>query len=89
MFNCDKCGLCCQNLNKSKNADNLNDGTGVCVYYDKKSKLCTIYNNRPPQCNVDYMYRKYFFKYMTLDEYYKINYDICKLLKKEEKERMF
>lgn len=36
MFNCDKCGLCCQNLNKSINADDLNDGTGVCVYYNKK-----------------------------------------------------
>lgn len=31
-FECDKCGLCCMNLNKSSLYDDLNDGTGVCIF---------------------------------------------------------
>lgn len=84
-FICDKCGLCCQSLNKLKIESKLNDATGTCIHFDKKTKLCKIYNHRPPQCNVDYMYENYFSKIMTIDKYYEINYKVCKLLK----ERMF
>lgn len=84
VFNCDKCGLCCQNLNKSELYNDLNDGTGVCVYFDKKSKLCMIYENRPLKCNIDKLYNLYFRKYYSIEEYYKLNKNICDELKEEK-----
>lgn len=79
-FKCDKCGLCCQNLNLNKLYDDLNDGTGCCIYYDKKTKLCKIYDNRPEKCNVKAMY-KYFALYMSYEEYLNMNTKMCKILK--------
>lgn len=76
IFNCSKCGLCCCNLKNSDIYNDLNDGTGVCIHFDKKSKLCKIYEYRPEKCNVDAMY-KYFRHLMTLTEYYELNYAAC------------
>lgn len=59
-FQCDRCGLCCQNLNKSRLYNDLNDGTGVCRYYNELTKLCNIYKNRPDKCNINKMYQIYF-----------------------------
>lgn len=80
-FKCIKCGLCCQNLNKSQLYDDLNDGTGTCIYYDKVTHLCSIYNNRPEKCNVDKCY-KYFSDKYTYEEYLELNYKSCEMLRK-------
>lgn len=80
VFFCDKCGLCCRSLNNSQLYDDLNDGTGTCIYYDKATKLCSIYENRPEKCNVEKMY-KYFPCDVTWEEYVKFNLECCKNLK--------
>lgn len=80
VFKCDKCGLCCQNLNLNSLYDDLNDGTGTCKYYDKVTRLCKIYQNRPEKCNVTRMYR-YFKNVMTYEEYIQKNIEVCKTLK--------
>ena len=85
MFPCDKCGLCCQNLNGVKIYDDLNDGSGTCIHFDKKTKLCKIYHNRPEKCNVESMY-KYFSRHMSYDEYIKLNMDSCVRLKEQRTE---
>lgn len=82
VFRCDKCGLCCQNLNRSSLYDDLNDGNGVCVYYDKMTHLCRIYNERPDKCNIQKAY-KFFSDIYTYDEYLQLNYMSCKVLKGE------
>ena len=79
-FNCDKCGLCCQNLNENELYSDLNDGTGVCKFFDKVTKLCKIYDERPLKCNVKKGYQLYE-DIMDYDEYVKLNYEICKKLK--------
>ena len=45
MFNCNKCGLCCQNLNEYYL--DLDRGDGVCRYFNEKTRLCDIYEKRP------------------------------------------
>lgn len=80
-FKCDGCGQCCQNLQSSDIYDDLNDGTGVCIYFDRVTKLCKIYENRPLKCNVDKMYEVYYYKYYRRQEYYALNYACCKKLK--------
>ena len=77
---CDKCGLCCQNLQMSKRYDDLNDGTGTCIHYDTKNHLCRIYKSRPTKCNIEKMYY-YFKEYMSWDEYCEQNHKVCLQLK--------
>lgn len=85
MFICNKCGLCCMNLEKSSIYAEFDRGDGVCYFFDKNSKLCTIYENRPLLCNVDEMYEKFFRKEMTKEEYYDLNYESCENIKKSTK----
>lgn len=81
MFVCDKCGLCCKHINKSKIDGNLNRGDGVCKYLDEETLLCRIYDRRPIFCNVDKFYDKYLSLQCTREEFYAINYESCKILK--------
>ena len=80
-FVCDKCGLCCQNLMYSERYGDLDDGTGVCIYYDKETHLCTIYDHRPKKCNVKASYED-MADIMSYEEYLRLNYEACEHLKK-------
>ena len=80
MFKCDCCGECCRNLDKSDIYKQLNRGDGVCKYLvDNK---CSIYYERPLECRVDESYKAYFKDTYTLEEYYRLNYEICNQLQK-------
>lgn len=79
MFKCDQCGQCCRNLDKSPVYAELDSGNGICKYLD--GKQCTIYEERPLLCRIDESYKVFFSKIMTLNEYYAINYEVCKKLK--------
>lgn len=81
-FVCDKCGLCCQNLNLNPIYAELDDGTGTCKYYDKETRLCKIYENRPLICNVEAGYQLYKDQ-LSYADYIRLNYDMCKRLKGE------
>lgn len=80
MFKCDMCGQCCKNLYLSEFYSDLDRGDGTCKHLF--NNLCSIYDNRPLKCRIDECYEKHFKKSLSKDEYYKANYDICKLLKK-------
>lgn len=82
MFKCDKCGQCCRNLNKSEVYKSLHNGDGICKYLLKN--ICSIYDKRPLLCRIDESYEKIFKNRMTLEEYYILNYEMCKKLKKGE-----
>ncbi len=81
-FPCDRCGLCCEHLSGSELYQDLDDGFGVCMYFDKKSRLCTIYNTRPQKCNVRAGY-EWFKNEMSYEKYIQINIQACKKLKEE------
>lgn len=81
MFKCDCCGCCCRSVALSSIYRWLDRGDGVCKYFDEQSLLCTIYDDRPIECNVDLMYEVYLSKMMCRDEYYEKNYKICNELK--------
>lgn len=80
MFRCLKCGECCRNLNLNKIFNNLDRGDGTCKYL--KGNLCTIYENRPIICRVDESYDVLFKGKISKEEYYKLNYAVCKGLSK-------
>lgn len=82
MFECSKCGRCCQNIKLSSIYQKFNRGDGICRYFDDESSLCTIYQNRPIECNVDAMYDIFFAKRMDREKYYELNHWYCEKLKK-------
>lgn len=81
MFFCEKCGECCKHLDRSDLYKDLDRGDGVCKYL--KQNICSIYNKRPIICRVDESYYSFFKEQISLEDYYKLNYDACNKLKKE------
>lgn len=82
MFHCTKCGACCRSVGTNDIYKHLADDTGICRYYDPKSRLCTIYEERPLICRVDEGYIKWFKEVMSMEEYYELNYKACTELQK-------
>ncbi len=82
MFQCEKCGACCRNLDKSPLYESLNRGDGVCRYLN--GNLCSIYDQRPVLCRVDECYEYYFKNIMSREDYYELNCKICVELRKAE-----
>ena len=81
MFFCEKCGECCKHLDRSDLYKDLDRGDGVCKYL--KQNICSIYDKRPIICRVDESYYSFFKEQISLEDYYKLNYDACNKLKKE------
>lgn len=51
--NCESCGAqCCKNWNIARFDPSMSDENGVCIYLDKNTNLCTIYDDRPIFCRV-------------------------------------
>ncbi|MFG6369805.1 MAG: YkgJ family cysteine cluster protein [Lachnospiraceae bacterium] len=82
MFMCDCCGCCCRNLSKSELYLDLDRGDGICKYLE--GNLCLIYEERPLLCRVDDCYELFFKDSISVEEYYKLNMDVCKKLKDME-----
>lgn len=83
MFQCDKCGACCRNIDLSPLYAQLDRGDGVCRYLSEN--LCSIYDERPLLCRVDESYEKFFAGQMSKEEYYRLNYEACDRLKKKDR----
>ena len=81
MFFCEKCGECCKHLDRSDLYKDLDRGDGVGKYL--KQNICSIYDKRPIICRVDESYYSFFKEQISLEDYYKLNYDACNKLKKE------
>ncbi len=78
MFKCTCCGECCRNLDKSNFYKELDIGDGTCKYLD--GNKCSIYDERPLLCRIDKSYEVYFKEYYSREEYYELNYNVCKQL---------
>ena len=58
------------------------NGDGVCIHL-REDNLCDIYSDRPDICNVKKMFEIKYKKYMSRDEYDRLNEEGCKLLRAE------
>ena len=83
MFECQKCGACCKVVGKSEMYRQLDRGDGCCRYLDIDTNECNIYNQRPLLCRVDEAYEVIFSAKLSLDKYYELNYEACKILKEK------
>ncbi len=84
MFICNQCGECCRHLGQSEVYAKLDRGDGVCRYL--KRNICSIYKNRPLLCRVDECYEMFFKSQYNYEEYKKLNYEACNLLKRKKEE---
>lgn len=84
MFNCDKCGECCRNLDKSPMYNDLHNGDGICKHLIGNE--CSIYHERPLICRVDEGYEAFFQNEMGYEEYLHLTYECCKILKQKKEE---
>ena len=82
MFPCDKCGECCRNLKLSDLYQDLDRGDGVCKYL--VGNLCSIYRSRPLLCRIDESYDSFFKDFMTREEFYYANLQVCSEQKKKK-----
>lgn len=82
MFICNQCGECCRHLDQSEVYAELDRGDGVCRYL--KGNICSIYKTRPLLCRVDECYKIFFKGQYNYEEYKKLNYEACNLLKRKK-----
>jgi uncharacterized protein len=80
IFECEKCGTCCTKLDKNPLYKELDSGDGTCIFFNRDSRLCSIYEKRPDICNVNKGY-ELFKDVMTKDEFYKLNNQMCNILR--------
>ena len=80
-FPCDKCGLCCQDLQSNKLYSELDRGDGTCKFFDLSNKSCKIYKSRPHLCNIAKTYNDYFQENMTWHEFVEVNINLCNVAK--------
>lgn len=55
-------------------------GDGTCKYLTEEN-TCAIYADRPQICNTDLMYERVYSRFMTRDEFDKMNTSVCLSLK--------
>ena len=80
-FPCTTCGECCKKVNLSAETSSLDRGDGTCVYFDTKTNLCSIYEDRPNICRVDYQYEKHYKQLLSWDDFVSVNLKACKEIK--------
>lgn len=80
MFECNQCGECCRHLNLSPLYAELDRGDGICRFL--KGNLCSIYELRPLICRVDESFDAFFQNAMSREEYYRLNYEACRKMKR-------
>ena len=81
-FDCQRCGLCCQHVDRNPMTSHLDRGDGRCAHFDAESRLCNIYAERPLFCRVEESYPA-FAATMSREVYFKLNLVACEALVRE------
>lgn len=76
---CTKCGKCCQQVGKVPSMAGYANPDGSCKFL--KDNLCSIYEHRPPVCNVAWIYENFFKGKVTEEEFYAKTEEACEKLR--------
>ena len=80
-FKCNKCGACCSHLEVFGDLyKDLDNGKGICIFYDYKKHLCLCYKSRPLKCRIIDSYNAFFKDKYSFEEFLKLTYQGCKIL---------
>ena len=78
-YPCECCGACCRHVNLIDEMKAFDRGDGVCKNL-ASNNLCVIYSKRPPLCNGEYVYKK-FFSDMSVADFHAMIERLCKILR--------
>ena len=92
VFNCDKCGLCCDNIANALNQKGIHAGldqaikdfpfkleNGKCPNF--KRNRCAVYENRPLLCRIDDLFTAYPDLAVDRDAWHAKQHSACNVLK--------
>ena len=79
-YDCKRCGRCCRRVDLVEGMEQFDRGDGVCKNLTAEN-LCSIYTERPPLCNGQYLYEN-FFSYMSVEEFHAMIARLCKEIAK-------
>ena len=87
MFECKKCGKCCTVFHifpeDSELRIMLDSGDGTCKYFDRETRLCTIYASRPSFCDHDRYYDEYLKDEMSREEFEVLVKIFCEKIRRD------
>lgn len=78
---CTKCGNCCRHVGDVPSMAGFAKENGSCKFL--ANNICTIYENRPPICNVAWVYEHFFKGKVTEEEFYAKTEEACAKLRME------
>ena len=88
MFQCRKCGKCCTLFRlfpeDSEWRLKLDSGDGTCRYFDRQSRLCSIYDTRPLICNNARFYDECLKDSMSREEFDSFLNEYCEKIRNGE-----
>lgn len=83
MIDCKGCkAYCCRLVGKFPYMEQYDRGDGVCRLLTDDNR-CSDYEHRPPICNTELLYERYFSKFMSKNDYERMNADACKKLRED------
>ena len=83
-YPCERCGDCCRHVDLIDEMKCFDRGDGVCKHLTADN-LCEIYLERPPLCNGEYVYKK-FFADMTVEDFHQQTKELCRKIRRRELE---
>ena len=83
-YPCERCGECCRHVDLFAEMKRFDRGDGVCKHLTADN-LCEIYSERPPLCNSEYLYEK-FYSGMTVEEFHQMMRGLCEKIRRRELE---
>lgn len=78
---CTKCGNCCRHVGEVPSMAGFAKDDGSCKFLE--NNICTIYEHRPPICNVAWVYEHFFKGTVTEEEFYAKTEEACGKLRME------
>ena len=78
---CTKCGECCRHIGHIPSMKGYAGEDGACKFLGEDN-LCTIYEKRPPVCNVAKVYETFFKDKVPEEIFYEKTAEACRLLQK-------
>ena len=88
MFQCHKCGKCCTRFHDFPEGNEwrnlLDSGDGICKYFNKVKRLCSIYESRPVICNNVRYYDEFLKDSMTREEFDSWLNKYCSMIRNDE-----
>ena len=81
-WTCTRCGACCRHVGRVPILAKYADESGACKFLDKDN-LCTVYEKRPPVCNVAWVYEHFFKGHVSEEEFYARTQEACEALQRE------